>query len=140
MGYAVAAEERVSGSLTAPAAQPQPAEAAAPPPAEYPPHVEEQAAAQQATKEEPAQEQEAVEEAPKEELLPGIEGLRIIGDPVLGNKLTACGHSVNGTALCVFQVRRDREGGQRRGLSRQAGLTLLELCVTVHLLITNDLH
>jgi hypothetical protein len=35
---------------------------------------------------------------------PGIEGLRIVGDPVLGGRLTACGHPVNGTYLCIFQV------------------------------------
>lgn len=34
---------------------------------------------------------------------PGIEGLRIVGDPVLGGRLTACGHPVNGTYLCIFQ-------------------------------------
>jgi hypothetical protein len=36
--------------------------------------------------------------------LPGIEGLTIVGDAVLGGRLTACGHSVNGTSLCIFQV------------------------------------
>eukprot|EP00850_Spirogloea_muscicola_P021717 SM000259S08739 [mRNA] locus=s259:141724:145733:+ [translate_table: standard] len=40
-----------------------------------------------------------------EKLLPGIEGLRIVGDAVLGGKLTACGHSINGTSLCIFQAR-----------------------------------
>jgi hypothetical protein len=36
--------------------------------------------------------------------LPGIVGLRIVGDAVLGGRLTACGHSINGTSLCIFQV------------------------------------
>jgi hypothetical protein len=36
--------------------------------------------------------------------LPGIVGLRIVGDAVLSGRLTACGHSINGTALCIFQV------------------------------------
>jgi hypothetical protein len=36
--------------------------------------------------------------------LPGIEGLTIVGDAVLGGRLTACGHSVNGTSLCISQV------------------------------------
>ena len=35
---------------------------------------------------------------------PGIEGLQIVGDHVLGDRLTACGHPVNGTYLCIFQV------------------------------------
>jgi len=34
----------------------------------------------------------------------GIEGLWIVGDPVLGGRLAACGHLVNGTYLCIFQV------------------------------------
>ncbi|KAG0587598.1 hypothetical protein KC19_2G176400 [Ceratodon purpureus] len=42
---------------------------------------------------------------------PGIEGLRIVGDPVLGGRLTACGHPVNGTYLCIFQwIRHYRDG------------------------------
>lgn len=36
--------------------------------------------------------------------LPGILGLRIVGDAVLSGRLTACGHSINGTSLCIFQV------------------------------------
>jgi hypothetical protein len=36
--------------------------------------------------------------------LPGIEGLIIVGDAVLGGRLTACGYPVNGTTLCIFQV------------------------------------
>ena len=73
--------------------------------------VAEQHAAEQMAAEQMAAEQQAAEAAAMaEELLPGIEGLRILGDPVLGGKLTACGHSVNGTALCVFQVR----GGEGR--------------------------
>ncbi|XP_024374953.1 uncharacterized protein [Physcomitrium patens] len=43
--------------------------------------------------------------------LPGIVGLRIVGDTVLGGRLTACGHSINGTSLCIFQwVRHYRDG------------------------------
>ncbi len=36
--------------------------------------------------------------------LPGIEGLIIVGDAVLGGRLTACGYPVNGMTLCIFQV------------------------------------
>ncbi|XP_073394681.1 uncharacterized protein [Physcomitrium patens] len=43
---------------------------------------------------------------------PGIEGLRILGDPVLGGRLTACGHPVNGTHLCIFQWVRHYHDGQ----------------------------
>eukprot|EP00850_Spirogloea_muscicola_P023186 SM000335S12910 [mRNA] locus=s335:56606:60130:- [translate_table: standard] len=53
-----------------------------------------------------------------EKLLPGIEGLRIVGDAVLGGKLTACGHSINGTSLCIFQA--------RQSWNHQAG----DLCFT----------
>lgn len=43
--------------------------------------------------------------------LPGIVGLRIVGDAVLGGRLTACGHSINGTSLCIFQwVRHNQDG------------------------------
>ncbi|KAF8688171.1 hypothetical protein HU200_042402 [Digitaria exilis] len=37
------------------------------------------------------------------DLLPGIEGFRIDGEPRLGSTLTACGYPTNGTALCYFQ-------------------------------------
>lgn len=36
--------------------------------------------------------------------LPGMEGLTIVCDVVLGGWVTACGHSVNGTSLCISQV------------------------------------
>ncbi|CAM6011748.1 unnamed protein product [Sphagnum balticum] len=45
--------------------------------------------------------------------LPGIEGLTIVGDAVLGGRLTACGHSVNGTSLCIFQWIRELPDGNR---------------------------
>ncbi|CAK9198983.1 unnamed protein product [Sphagnum troendelagicum] len=45
--------------------------------------------------------------------LPGIEGLTIVGDAVLGGRLTACGHSVNGTSLCIFQWIRELPNGSR---------------------------
>jgi hypothetical protein len=45
--------------------------------------------------------------------LPGIEGLTIVGDAVLGGRLTACGHSVNGTSLCIFQWIRELPDGSR---------------------------
>lgn len=50
-------------------------------------------------------------EPPGPALRPAIEGLRIVGDAVLGGKLTACGHSINGTALCVFQWVRQYSDG-----------------------------
>ncbi|KAG0615413.1 hypothetical protein M758_5G039300 [Ceratodon purpureus] len=43
--------------------------------------------------------------------LPGIVGLRIVGDAVLGGRLTACGHSINGTSLCIFQWVRHYQDG-----------------------------
>jgi len=43
--------------------------------------------------------------------LPGIVGLRIVGDAVLSGRLTACGHSINGTALCIFQWVRHYQDG-----------------------------
>ncbi|MCO5546585.1 hypothetical protein L7F22_000014 [Adiantum nelumboides] len=47
----------------------------------------------------------------EEDPLPDIEGLSINGDAVLGNKITACGLSINGTTLCHFQwVRHHRDG------------------------------
>ncbi|KAI5081904.1 hypothetical protein GOP47_0001647 [Adiantum capillus-veneris] len=47
----------------------------------------------------------------EEDPLPDIEGLCINGDAVLGNKITACGISINGTTLCHFQwVRHHRDG------------------------------
>ena len=36
--------------------------------------------------------------------LPGIEGLHITEEAVLGNKIRAVGNSINGTTLCHFQV------------------------------------
>jgi hypothetical protein len=39
-----------------------------------------------------------------EDPLPDIEGLCINGEAALGQKITACGVSVNGTTLCHFQV------------------------------------
>ena len=75
--------------------------------------AEQQAAEPQRAAEQQAAEQQAAEAASMaEEVLPGIEGLRILGDPVLGGKLTACGHSVNGTALCVFQVSKEERRGE----------------------------
>lgn len=35
---------------------------------------------------------------------PGIEDFQIVGEAVPGEKLTACGYSVRGTASCFFQV------------------------------------
>lgn len=47
----------------------------------------------------------------EEDPLPDIEGLCINGDAVLGNKIIACGLSINGTTLCHFQwVRHHRDG------------------------------
>ncbi|CAK9883016.1 unnamed protein product [Sphagnum jensenii] len=45
--------------------------------------------------------------------LPGIEGLIIVGDAVLGGRLTACGYPVNGTTLCIFQWVRHLPDGSR---------------------------
>ncbi|KAH7433917.1 hypothetical protein KP509_07G092300 [Ceratopteris richardii] len=39
----------------------------------------------------------------EEDPLPDIEGLSITGEAVLGNKIQACGVSINGTTLCHFQ-------------------------------------
>lgn len=47
----------------------------------------------------------------EEDPLPDIEGLCINGEAVLGNKILACGISINGTTLCHFQwVRHHRDG------------------------------
>ncbi|KAJ7536086.1 hypothetical protein O6H91_12G056000 [Diphasiastrum complanatum] len=35
--------------------------------------------------------------------LPAVDGLRIVGEAILGGKLTACGLSINGTSVCIFQ-------------------------------------
>ncbi|BBN04539.1 hypothetical protein MPTK1_3g05520 [Marchantia polymorpha subsp. ruderalis] len=43
--------------------------------------------------------------------LPAIQGLQIVGHAVLGGRLTACGHSINGTALCMFQWVRHYQNG-----------------------------
>ncbi|CAM6128105.1 unnamed protein product [Calypogeia fissa] len=43
--------------------------------------------------------------------LPAIQGLQIVGHAVLGGRLTACGHSINGTALCMFQWVRHLQNG-----------------------------
>ncbi|KAL3694952.1 hypothetical protein R1sor_008603 [Riccia sorocarpa] len=43
--------------------------------------------------------------------LPAIEGLQIVGQAVLGGRLTACGRSINGTALCMFQWVRHYQNG-----------------------------
>eukprot|EP00897_Mesotaenium_endlicherianum_P008480 jgi/Mesen1/7660/ME000400S06853 len=51
------------------------------------------------------------------EMGPSIEGLRILGDAYLGGKLTACGHSVNGTELCVFQWTRHYDDGTAEFIS-----------------------
>lgn len=43
--------------------------------------------------------------------LPAIENLQIVGEAVPGNMLQACGFSINGTTLCVFQWVRHLQDG-----------------------------
>ncbi|XP_057871763.2 uncharacterized protein LOC131078111 isoform X1 [Cryptomeria japonica] len=43
--------------------------------------------------------------------LPGVENLQIVGDAVPGSMLQACGFSINGTTLCVFQWVRHLQDG-----------------------------
>jgi len=43
--------------------------------------------------------------------LPAIENFQIVGDAVPGNTLQACGISINGTSLCVFQWVRHLQDG-----------------------------
>ena len=51
----------------------------------------------------------------EEDARPAIEGFLLLGSPEVGEKLQACGHSTNGTALCWFGVRgRGREGAWQR--------------------------
>eukprot|EP00252_Welwitschia_mirabilis_P004821 TRINITY_DN15142_c0_g1_i1.p1 TRINITY_DN15142_c0_g1~~TRINITY_DN15142_c0_g1_i1.p1 ORF type:complete len:778 (+),score=183.57 TRINITY_DN15142_c0_g1_i1:609-2942(+) len=47
----------------------------------------------------------------EEEHLPAIENLQIIGNAMPGNTLQACGFSVHGTSVCVFQWVRHLEDG-----------------------------
>ncbi|CAM6036855.1 unnamed protein product [Sphagnum compactum] len=49
----------------------------------------------------------------EDDSLPGIEGLIIVGDAVLGGRLTACGYPINGTTLCIFQWVRHIPDGSR---------------------------
>jgi hypothetical protein len=49
----------------------------------------------------------------EDDSLPGIEGLIIVGDAVLGGRLTACGYPVNGMTLCIFQWVRHLPDGSR---------------------------
>ncbi|KAE8807320.1 Cysteine-rich receptor-like protein kinase 41 [Hordeum vulgare] len=37
------------------------------------------------------------------DLLPGIEGFQVVGNPIPGSTLRACGFSINGTTRCNFQ-------------------------------------
>jgi hypothetical protein len=59
----------------------------------------------------PLQEEPSSPSYEENDPLPGILGLRIVGDAVLSGRLTACGHSINGTSLCIFQwVRHNQDG------------------------------
>jgi hypothetical protein len=49
----------------------------------------------------------------EDDSLPGIEGLIIVGDAVLGGRLTACGYPINGMTLCIFQWVRHLPDGSR---------------------------
>jgi hypothetical protein len=42
--------------------------------------------------------------AAEDDPLPGIEGLRITGEPFPGQELRAGGYSINGTTTCNFEV------------------------------------
>ncbi|EFJ22707.1 hypothetical protein SELMODRAFT_443175 [Selaginella moellendorffii] len=61
----------------------------------------------------------------EEDPLPAVAGLRIVGDAVLGSKLTVCGHSINGTALCNFQwIRYYKDGAEDIDGASQTEYTL----------------
>ncbi|CAO2152644.1 unnamed protein product [Urochloa humidicola] len=61
------------------------------------------------------------------DLLPGIEGFQIVGEPKQGSVLTACGFPTNGTTLCNFQWVRHLENGTRQEIE---GATMYDYFIT----------
>ncbi|KAF0910196.1 hypothetical protein E2562_001405 [Oryza meyeriana var. granulata] len=59
--------------------------------------------------------------------LPGIEGFQIVGKPIPGSTLTACGFPTNGTTLCNFQWVRYLDNGTRQSIE---GATMYDYVIT----------
>lgn len=61
------------------------------------------------------------------DLLPGIEGFQVVGNPIPGSTLRACGFSINGTTHCNFQWVHYLEDGTRQSIE---GATMYDYVVT----------
>ncbi|KAI4969785.1 hypothetical protein ZWY2020_000699 [Hordeum vulgare] len=61
------------------------------------------------------------------DLLPSIEGFQVVGNPIPGSTLRACGFSINGTTLCNFQWVHYLEDGTRQSIE---GATMYDYVVS----------